>query len=198
MGIDPKSFYNYLKEMLFDPLEMHDTKFHLAREEWNRYQVLYINADHLKGFTYLLDSHLTFREENYAHFGGEGLLSTFDDYSHFCEMLLNRGAYRGRRILSEDSIDQITSNWLEIPESDGTNFKDLSGCYYGLACYVLSKPELDRGNSEKGMFAWAGYNNTHFWIEPEKNLYGLFMTRSREFGWDIPIALRETVNSIVR
>ena len=195
--ISGKSFYGYLKEMLFDPLEMHDTKFHLSREEWGRYQVLYINADNLKGFTYLLDSHMTFKEENDAHFGGEGLLSTFDDYSHFCEMLLNRGTFKERRILSEASIEQMTSNWVDIPESDGSNFKDLSGCYYGFACYVLSKPELDQGNSKKGMFAWAGYNNTHFWIEPEKKLYGLFMTRSREFGWDIPIALRKTVNSII-
>ena len=195
--ITGKSFYGYLKETLLDPLEMHDTKFHLTRDEWDRYQVMYINADNLKGFTYLLDSHWTFKEGNHAHFGGGGLLSTINDYSKFCEMLLNRGTFKGKRILSETSIDQMTSKWVEIPESDGSNYKDLSGCYYGFACYVLSKPELDQGNSKKGMFAWAGYNNTHFWIEPEKKLYGLFMTRSREFGWDIPIALRKTVNSIV-
>ena len=196
--ISGESFYAYLKKNIFDPLEMHDTKFHLNEKEWDRFQVMYINADNLKGFTYLLDSHMTFKEENHAHFGGEGLLSTFDDYSHFCEMLLNRGKYKGRRVLSEASIDLMTQKWVEIPESDGSNYKDLSGCYYGFACFVLQNPELDRGNSKKGMFGWAGYNNTHFWIEPEKNLYGLFMTRAREFGWDIPIALRKTVNSIIK
>lgn len=97
-----------MKEAVLDPLEMHDTKFHLNRDEWNRYQVMYINADNLKGFTYLLDSQWTFKKENHAHFGGGGLLSTFEDYSHFCEMLLNRGEYKGRRILSEASIDQMT------------------------------------------------------------------------------------------
>ncbi|MDB4665453.1 beta-lactamase family protein [Verrucomicrobia bacterium] len=196
--ISGKSLYTYLKESLFDPLEMANTKFHLTRDEWERYQVLYINADNLKGFTYLLDSHMTFKEENKAHFGGEGLLSTFDDYSHFCEMLLSRGIYRGKRILSESSIEQMTGKWVdltEIPESDDKH--ELGGCHYGLACYVLNTPVLDRGDSEKGMFGWAGYNNTHYWIEPQKKLFGLFMTRSREFGWDIPIALRKTVNSIV-
>jgi CubicO group peptidase (beta-lactamase class C family) len=196
--ISGKSLYTYLKESLFDPLEMVNTKFHLTRDEWERYQVLYINADNLKGFTYLLDSHMTFKEENKAHFGGEGLLSTFDDYSHFCEMLLSRGIYRGKRILSESSIEQMTGKWVdltEIPESDDKH--ELGGCHYGLACYVLNTPVLDRGGSEKGMFGWAGYNNTHYWIEPQKKLFGLFMTRSREFGWDIPIALRKTVNSIV-
>ena len=141
---------------------------------------------------------MTFKEENKAHFGGEGLLSTFDDYSHFCEMLLSRGIYRGKRILSESSIEQMTGKWVdltEIPESDDKH--ELGGCHYGLACYVLNTPVLDRGGSEKGMFGWAGYNNTHYWIEPQKKLFGLFMTRSREFGWDIPIALRKTVNSIV-
>ena len=106
--ISGKSFYGYLKEAVLDPLEMHDTKFHLNRDEWNRYQVMYINTDNLKGFTYLLDSQWTFKKENHAHFGGGGLLSTFEDYSHFCEMLLNRGEYKGRRILSEASIDQMT------------------------------------------------------------------------------------------
>ena len=91
--ISGESFYAYLKKNIFDPLEMHDTKFHLDEKE-DRFQVMYINADNLKGFTYLLDSHMTFKEENHAHFGGEGLLSTFDDYSHFCEMLLNRGKYK--------------------------------------------------------------------------------------------------------
>ena len=55
---------------MLDPLEMHNTKFHLNRDEWNRYQVMYINADNLKGFTYLLDSQWTFKKENHAHFGG--------------------------------------------------------------------------------------------------------------------------------
>ena len=127
----------------------------------------------------------------------EGCSRTFDDYSHFCEMLLNRGVFKGRRILSEASIDQMTRKWVEIPESDGSNSNDLSGCYYGFAYFVLRNPEMDRGNSKKGMFGWARYNNTHFLIEPEKNLYGSFMTRSREFGWNIPITLRKTVNSII-
>jgi len=194
--ITGKSFYGYLQEALFVPLEMDNTKFHLTKDEWDKYQILFINANNLKGFTHLLDIHMTYQENNQAHFGGEGLLSTFDDYSHFCEMLLNRGMFRGKRILSEDSIDLMTRKWSEIPSSDG-DAKELSGCHYGFSLFVLSKPELDQGNSEKGMFGWAGYHNTHFWIEPEKNLYGLFMTRAREFGWDIPIALRKTVNSIV-
>lgn len=197
--ISGKPLYAYLKESLFDPLEMVNTKFHLTRDEWERYQILYINADNLKGFTYLLDSHMTFKEENKAHFGGEGLLSTFDDYSHFCEMLLSRGIYRGKRILSESSIEQMTGKWVDLNEiPEGDDKQELRGCHYGFACYVLGTPALDRGGSEKGMFGWAGYNNTHYWIEPQKKLFGLFMTRSREFGWDIPIALRKTVNSIVK
>ncbi len=66
-----------------------------------------------------------------------------------------------------------------------------------LCVFCFAKSRVGSWKLKKGMFGRAGYNNTHFWIEPEKNLYGLFMTRAREFGWDIPIALRKTVNSIV-
>ena len=64
-------------------------------------------------------------------------------------MLLNRGEHKEGRILSEASIDQMMRKWIEIPESDGSNSKDLSGCYYGFACFVLQNPELDRGNSKR-------------------------------------------------
>ncbi|MFR0789635.1 MAG: hypothetical protein ACLSHW_02455 [Lachnospiraceae bacterium] len=31
--------------------------------------------------------------------GGAGLVSTIDDYSHFAQMLLNGGSYKGKQIL---------------------------------------------------------------------------------------------------
>ena len=51
-------------------------------------------------------------------------------------------------------------------------------------------------NSSKGIYGWSGYHNTHFWIDNEKNLFGLFMTRAREYSQDIQNNFREAVYSI--
>ena len=52
------------------------------------------------------------------------------------------------------------------------------------------------GVSSKGIFGWSGYHNTHFWIDPKNKIYGLFMSRSREFNFSIPTNLKKIVYSI--
>lgn len=195
--ITGQSFYGYLKQTLFDPLEMRNTKFYLTEEDRKHFQVLFINTDNLKGFTHLMDSHMTYRKGNQAHFGGEGLVSTLGDYAKFCQMLLNRGIYKSRQIIGEESFQQMTRRWSEPNPSDDNDEWGFKGFYYGFSLFVLDKPELDGVNASKGIFGWSGYHNTHFWIDPQKNLFGLFMTRAREFGWDIQKDFRKAVYSSV-
>lgn len=195
--ITGQSYYGYLKQALFDPLEMRNTKFYLTEEDRKHFQVLFINADNLKGFTHLLDSFMTYRKENQAHFGGEGLVSTLGDYAKFCQMLLNRGVYKSRQIIGEESLKQMTRRWSEPNSSEKNDETGLKGFYYGFSLFVLDKPELDGVNASKGIFGWSGYHNTHFWIDPQKNLFGLFMTRAREYSWDIQKEFRKAVYSSV-
>ena len=76
---------------------MNETKFYLDPEDQSRFQPLYINTGNLKGFTYELNE-LSYKKNNEAYFGGEGLVSTLNDYANFCKMLLNNGFYNGKRI----------------------------------------------------------------------------------------------------
>ena len=91
--VSKKNFYQFLKEEIFEPLDMSETKFYLTQEDRSRFQPLYINFGTIKGFTTELDE-LTYEESNSAYFGGEGLISTMNDYSNFCIMLLNGGIYK--------------------------------------------------------------------------------------------------------
>ncbi|KAI1434767.1 putative beta-lactamase [Xylaria sp. CBS 124048] len=43
--------------------------------------------------------------------GHAGLFSTVLDTAHFCQMILNNGTYGGKRILSQDSVDLIFTNF---------------------------------------------------------------------------------------
>jgi len=202
------SFYEYLKKNIFDKLGMNNTKFYLTKEERLKVQPLFVNfvantppwnpTDlNLKGFTRLLDE-MSYDKDNRAHFGGEGLVSTFPDYMKFCNMLVNDGIYNGERVLSEESIDIMTSKYTEgYPnKNEPFLFPDQIGSYFGFTFYVIEDSEIEGSNSSIGTYGWAGYHNTHFWINPEKKRYGLFMSRSREFSFDIGKDFRIAVNSV--
>ena len=188
-----KTFYEYLQETIFDPLGMVDTKFYLtAADRASRFQPLFINQGNLKGFTFELNE-LSYAEDNQAYYGGEGLVSTITDYSKFCEMLLNGGSYNGRKIISQKSIDLMTSKHSEgfpVEENAHTN---KMGFYFGFSFFVLDDPAIDGAGASKGIYGWAGYHNTHFWIDPEKNLYAVFMSRARGVPSDFQQRLRRAV-----
>ncbi|MGA1029694.1 MAG: serine hydrolase domain-containing protein, partial [Flavobacteriaceae bacterium] len=180
-----KSFYAYLKETLFDPLGMKDTKFYLTEADRTRFQPLFINNGSLKGYTTDLDE-LSYDPQNKAYFGGEGLTSTLADYAKFCTMLVQEGSYNGQQFISSKSIDEMTQSYTQLPNDPFD---------YGYSLFVLRDPEADGTNSSKGIYGWSGYHNTHFWIDREQKLFGLFMTRAREFSFGIQKEFRKAVYS---
>ena len=184
------SFYEYLKETIFDPLGMNETKFYLTPEDRERFQPLFINSGSLKGFTNFLDE-MTYDINNRAYFGGEGLVSTMRDYSKFCQMLLNNGELNGNKIIDRSSIDLMVEKHSDLESDPFLNINE--GFHLGFSVFVLNDPEKDGTNSSKGIYGWSGYHNTHFWIDNEKNLFGLFMTRAREFSFKIQGDFRKAV-----
>ena len=184
------SFYEYLKETIFDPLGMNETKFYLTSEDRERFQPLFINSGSLKGFTNFLDE-MTYDINNRAYFGGEGLVSTMRDYSKFCQMLLNNGELNGNKIIDRSSIDLMVEKHSDLESDPFLNINE--GFHLGFSVFVLNDPEKDGTNSSEGIYGWSGYHNTHFWIDNEKNLFGLFMTRAREFSFGIQGDFRKAV-----
>ena len=184
------SFYEYLKETIFDPLGMNETKFYLTPEDRKRFQPLFINSGSLKGFTNFLDE-MTYDINNRAYFGGEGLVSTMRDYSKFCQMLLNNGELNGNKIIDRSSIDLMVEKHSDLESDPFLNINE--GFHLGFSVFVLNDPEKDGTNSSEGIYGWSGYHNTHFWIDNEKNLFGLFMTRAREFSFGIQGDFRKAV-----
>jgi CubicO group peptidase (beta-lactamase class C family) len=193
-----KEFYVFLKEEILDPLGMVDTKFELTAEDRARFQILFrkpaggpIQDRYDPGtpeFTTAYDE-LPYTPGTKAQYGGEGLVSTFEDYRRFCEMLLGRGVFRGRRILEEQSLAMMTAATTPPGRMAGYN----NGLAHGYSVFILQQPELDGTGSPKGIFGWSGYHNTHFWVDYENNLYGLFMTRTTPFSREIQKQFRAAV-----
>lgn len=184
------SFYEYLRTAIFEPLHMNDTSFSLDAKRRERFQPLFINTANLKGFTHLLDE-LNYSPESRAHFGGDGLISSADDYSRFCAMLLQGGVYQGKRIISETSLKSMTEIHSEniLPGY----WPDID---MGLSVFVLNQTDSEPSQAPQGIYGWHGYHNTHFWIDPANDLFVLFMTRAREFTFEIPKQLRQAVYGI--
>ena len=195
-----KSFYAFLKEEIFDPLGMDNTRFHLTQEDRKRFQPLFRKAqDNLgvngisrdEGISMITKEfdELEYKVGSEKFLGGEGLVSTFNDYRKFCEMLLAGGIHGGKRIVSSQSFELMTTTVTPPQLSGGYS----SGFGYAFSLFKLEEPLLDGTNSPHGIFGWSGYHNTHFWIDQKNGIYGLFMTRTTPFSWEIQKHMRAVV-----
>ena len=193
--ISDQSFYSFLKDKIFDKLGMDDTKFHLTTNDRERFQPLRVNIKantafnnsdfHLEGYTAALDGY-TYDENNKAHFGGEGLVSTMSDFAKFCVMLVNKGVYKDQRIISEEAINIMTAKYSNgYPDPSEPNVFPLEGYAYGFTFSVLEDSDAWGSGAPNGIYGWSGYHNTWFWIDPTNKLYALFMSNSIEPDFSI-------------
>ena len=181
--ISQRTFNQFLKEFIFDPIEMYNTKFYVTDEERKLFQPLYIKNENIKGFSTdgfsSFGDIMLYEDGNKTPLGAEGLVSTTDDFSKFCLMLLNNGNYNGKQIIKPESIDLITSKFSEGYPIEDRAIRNLDGFYNGLSVFVLEDPEAMNLGATKGIYGWGGAHSTEFWIDPKKNLFAIFMTRAR-------------------
>jgi CubicO group peptidase (beta-lactamase class C family) len=110
--------------------------------------------------------------------GGTSLTSSARDYLRFAQMLANGGKLDGAQLLAPGTVRLMSSNhlpdgvWMGMGQP-GVN----TGTGYGLGVSVLVDP-VRRGNlGSKGEFGWSGAAATHFIIDPEKDIIGIFLTQ---------------------
>ena len=199
--VSNEPFESFLQKNIFQPLNMNNTSFSLNEDQWQHLLPGFINTGTLKGYSEMpgISQTTNFDPDSRAHFGGEALVSTMSDYANFCEMLTCMGVFNGKQIVQSTSIEKITEpNTTEevakaaffIQKKSSTWWK---GYDVGLGLFIKNKSGQDTTNAPTGIFGWSGAFNTHFWIDVENKIFGLFMSRSLEFNWNIPIQLREAL-----
>ncbi len=160
-------FGEFAEQRIFGPLGMDDT-FFFPPEGHPRLATLYASVD----------GGLEPRGEqpfvNGAYFsGGGGLFSTAEDYLQFALMLANGGEVDGTTYLGRKTVDLMRSAF--IPDSlPGRT----AGEGYGLGVRVVTDRAARNTLLSNGSFGWSGAFNTHFFIDPEENVIGIFMTQS--------------------
>ena len=68
-----------------------------------------------------------------------------------------------------------------------------TGMDMGYSVFVMRDSAPEGTAAPAGIYGWSGYHNTHFWIDPSNGMYVLWMSRAREFTFEIPRGLRKVV-----
>ncbi len=98
--------------------------------------------------------------------GHAGLFSTGDDLAVFCQMLLNRGTYHGRRVLSPLAVEKMTAP------------HPVPGGLRALGWDVRTAFSSDRGElfpPGQG-FGHTGFTGTSLWIDPPSETAVIFLS----------------------
>lgn len=175
--VSGKSFGDYLKTSVFDPLGMTDTGFFAPEEKWKRLAAVY-TPDEKGGLK--VDPATDAPQFKYsprAPMGGGGLVSTAADYWRFAQMMLNRGELNGTRILGRKTVELMTSNALPA----GVWRDNLPNCCYGLGVEVVTDLGVAKELCSVGKFGWSGAATTHFWVDPAEALIGIVLVQIMPF-----------------
>jgi serine-type D-Ala-D-Ala carboxypeptidase len=163
--IDGRNVDQFSREEIFVPLGMNETTYlptgalaarcaptEFINDEWRTAEVHDPRSYRLGGLA-----------------GHAGLFSTADDLARYCRMLLNKGELDGVRVLSEETVNTMTTP------------RDLPGDDNGWRTYGFSTHTSDR--SARGAifhpedsFGHTGWTGTAYWIDPTNNLFYVLLT----------------------
>lgn len=170
-----RRFGDFLREEFFEPLGMKDTAFYVPEEKRDRFVTAYDLTD--GRLTPWKTQHLAVGRYNVPpafESGGAGLTSTLDDYAAFADMLLHGGSYRGRRILSPQTVRYMTAPQL-TDQQQKEMWENLSGFSYGKLMRVCVRPGQTPGLSRLGEYGWDGWQGTYFANFPNERMTLLLM-----------------------
>ena len=165
-----KSVHEFSREHIFQPLGMNET--------------MYLPGDDLKARTAPTEKRDGKWMQGEVHdprafklggvAGHAGLFSTADDLAVYASMMLGRGERGGRRILSADAWKQMTApNKVPARRTNGAEYEGLRG----LGWDMKTGYSINRGDSfSPTAFGHGGFTGTAIWIDPEKNLFLIFLS----------------------
>jgi CubicO group peptidase (beta-lactamase class C family) len=157
-----------LQAMIFDPLDMVDTGFFVEDADLSRLVTNYAGLP-----TGLLPIETAegseYRDRARLLDGGGALAGTMGDYLNFCRMLVDGGAFKGRRLLSPESVREMM-----VPRVK-TDMPPVSIPFgYGFALGDAATEAA--GVQPAGTASWGGSASTYFFVDPKARAIVVLMT----------------------
>lgn len=166
------SYGEFMEKRLFKPLGMSQTRFVPTKGQVERLAKLYTPNEQ---FTKLTETPLPvsypLTDPSRVPFAAGGLFSDAKDVAKYCQMVLNGGAYKGMRYLSEQATGKMTTTTTGRLLNDGVaeNGYGLgwnTGQYFDSSAPLSTKP-----------FAHSGAFRTDMYIDPANELIFIFMVQ---------------------
>jgi methyl acetate hydrolase len=177
----------YMQRHIFTPLGMTDTSY-IQRPEWGN-RLASVHARQEDGSLLPVDSPPVTDREFYP--GGGGLYSTAADYLRFLRALMNGGELDGNRVLKPETVALMSQNQMgalnvrplptQMPHlSNPVDLFPGMSKKWGLSFLINTEP--GPAGRSAGSLAWAGLNNTYYWLDPVKKIAGVLMTQTLPFA----------------
>lgn len=185
--ISGKNLQAYFRERIFEPLGMTDTWFYLPADRHHRLVPVYTadknghyvqaSAEDTPGTD--IDYPLSAEHPFYA--GGGGLVSTAADYARFIQALMNNGVLDGKRILGRKAIEMMISDQMVELNRQGKGMSRRPGESMGFGLALILDDGQWMGSKSPGTYAWSGYFNTQFFVDPAEGFVFVGMTQVAPF-----------------
>ncbi len=166
--VSGKSFEAFVKERVFDPLGMADTRFYPTAADMTRVALTYGKKDEklVAGPFGLVGL-----PENPKHpIPAGGLISTAADQAKVYRMMLHKGELDGKRVLSEKAVAEMTRTQTGDIK---TGFVD--GMSFGYGWAVVKEPKGVTAMLSPGTFGHGGAFGTQGWIDPKQDVFVILM-----------------------
>jgi CubicO group peptidase (beta-lactamase class C family) len=183
-AISGQKIDTFLESRILQPLGMRDTSYLVPQSKYSR--VVAVNARGADGKFVERPIPATL-PANVA--GDGGLYGTASDYGLFLRMLLNDGKLGNTRILSEKAARTMFDNHMgkvvvqpqeSANQALSRNFPLGAGQdRWGLGFQLAAENQVNRRS--RGSGTWAGIFNTHFFIDPDKELGVVVMMQTLPF-----------------
>ncbi len=171
--VSGKSLNNFFNETFFIPLEMENTFFYIPEKKTNLLVPVLTNKNgywaNYKAENYDIDYPIKGAKSYYS--GGAGLSGTISDYSNFLTMIVNKGKYKNKRVLKEETIqlmEKTSGRNIDVKE------KKLS---HGIATGITVKKNMREQTSvrqkEISIMFWSGMFGCSYFINLEDGTIGL-------------------------
>lgn len=185
--LDGRPIDRFVREDILDPLGMKSTYFERAEAGDHMADLALKHPD---GSFEPCQNYPAANPEIYHM--GHALYGSATDYLTFLRLVLNRGQLNGQRIATSDAMDlmfedQLRGVALQTPvlksyiPSMSYDIDPCPGLRKTHTAGFFRTEEALPGMRSVGSLTWAGVLNTHYWIDPTRELAAVFMTQMLPF-----------------
>ncbi|QBD76628.1 class A beta-lactamase-related serine hydrolase [Ktedonosporobacter rubrisoli] len=168
----------FLRERIFEPLEMRDTGFSVPAAALNRLATCYWK-DPINGELTAYDAAANSQWSLAPAFpsGAGGLVSSIDDYFAFAQMLSSKGKYKGSRILSRLSVETMITDQLTPAQKALSSLVPGFFENHGWGFGVSVATKRDDISAVPGRYGWDGGMGTSWYSDPKEDMTIILMTQ---------------------